>query len=91
MTPEATLRQTASGLVPSTAGWFVMNAREGRWFGQAGQGDSLPLTGFDEYEAETFFPILGMSIQVCQPDEPNGRITGRPSRRTFSCSRARRS
>jgi mannose-6-phosphate isomerase-like protein (cupin superfamily) len=34
-------------------------------------GHSLPLTGADEYEAETFFPMLGMSIRVMGPGEPS--------------------
>jgi hypothetical protein len=38
-----------------------MNAREARWFHRPGRGNSLPLTGSDEFEAETYFPILGMS------------------------------
>ena len=32
----------------------------------------MPLTGYDEYEAETFFPMLGMAIRVVQPGEPSG-------------------
>src|SRR4029077_4847226 len=71
MTPEATLRQTASGLVPSTGGRFVMNVRDARWSDKPGQGYSLPLTGVDEYEAETFFPMLGMAIRVMHPGEPS--------------------
>jgi uncharacterized cupin superfamily protein len=68
---EARLKQTDAGLVPVAAGWFVLNARDGRWFHKPGRGDSIPLTGCDEYEAETFFPMLGMSIQVLSPGEPN--------------------
>jgi hypothetical protein len=49
-----------------------MNARDARWFHRPGRGDSLPLTGCDEHEAETYFPMLGMSIQVLPPGEPNG-------------------
>jgi uncharacterized cupin superfamily protein len=67
---EAELEQTEAGLVPASAGWFVMNAREARWFRRPGR-DSLPLTGVDEFEAETYFPMLGMSIQVLSPGEPN--------------------
>ena len=70
MVPEATLKETESGLVPASAGWFVMNARDARWFHKPGQGDSLPLTGNDEFEAETYFPMLGMSIRVAGPGEP---------------------
>jgi uncharacterized cupin superfamily protein len=71
MVPEAKLEQTAVGLVPAGAGWFVLNARDGRWFHKPGRGDSIPLTGCDEFEAETYFPMLGMSIQVLPPGEPN--------------------
>jgi uncharacterized cupin superfamily protein len=70
--PEAELEQTGAGLVPASVGWFVMNARDARWFNRPGHGDSLPLTGCDEFEAETYFPMLGMSIQVLGPGEPNG-------------------
>jgi uncharacterized cupin superfamily protein len=67
---EAELRQTEAGLVPACVGWFVMNARDARWFHRPGR-DSLPLTGSDDFEAETYFPMLGMSIQVLAPGEPN--------------------
>ena len=70
--PEADLERTeAGGLVPSSTGWFVLNARDARWWEKPEQGYSLPLTGVDEYEAETFFPMLGMAIRVMQPGEPS--------------------
>jgi uncharacterized cupin superfamily protein len=68
---EADLKDTEAGLVPASAGWFVMNARDARWFHRPGRGDNLPLTGYDEFEAETYFPMLGMAIQVLPPGEPN--------------------
>ena len=71
MVPEAQLKDDGNGLVPASTGWFVMNARDARWFDKPGQGHSLPLTGTDEFEAETFFPMLGMSIRVMQPGEPS--------------------
>jgi hypothetical protein len=49
MVPEATLEETDAGLVPASAGWFVMNARDARWRDQPGRGHSVPLTGADEY------------------------------------------
>lgn len=67
---EAKLEQTDAGLVPRSPGWFVLNARDARWNEKPGQGFSLPLTGDDEYEAETFFPMLGMAIRVVNPGEP---------------------
>jgi uncharacterized cupin superfamily protein len=69
---EAELKETEAGLVPASVGWFVMNARDARWFDKPGQGHSVPLTGYDEYEAETFFPMLGMAIRVVSPGEPTG-------------------
>jgi uncharacterized cupin superfamily protein len=48
-----------------------MNVRDACWFHKPGRGDSVPLTGNDEFEAETYFPMLGMSIQVLTPGEPN--------------------
>jgi hypothetical protein len=59
------------GLVPAGTGWFVLNARDARWFDKPGQGHSTPLTGYDEYEAETYFPMLGMAIRVLGPGEPS--------------------
>jgi uncharacterized cupin superfamily protein len=71
MIPEAELKDTGAGLAPASTGWFVLNARDARWFDRPGRGSSLPLTGFDEFEAETYFPMLGMSIQMLPPGEPN--------------------
>ena len=71
MVPEAQLELTAAGLVAASAGWFVVNARDARWFERPGQGHSLPLTGVNEEEAETLFPMLGMSIRVMNPGEPS--------------------
>jgi len=67
--PEAELKETDAGLVAASTGWFVMNARDARWSDKPGQGYSLPLTGKDEYEAETFFPMLGMAIRVVHPGD----------------------
>jgi uncharacterized cupin superfamily protein len=69
--PEAELEETDAGLVPASAGWFVLNARDARWMDNPGRGQSLPLTGKDEYEAETFFPMLGMAIRVIGLGEPS--------------------
>lgn len=69
MVPEATLEDTGAGLVPTSTGWFVLSARDARWFESPGR-HSLPLTGCDEYEAETFFPMLGMAVRVLDPGTP---------------------
>jgi uncharacterized cupin superfamily protein len=70
--PEAKLEETEAGLVPTSPGWFVVNARDARWFDNEGRGHSVPLTGYDEYEAETFFPMLGVAIRVVKPGQPTG-------------------
>lgn len=69
--PEAGLARTEVGVVPASNGWFVLNARDARWIESPGRGYSLPLTGADEYEAESFFPTLGMAIRVMNPGEPS--------------------
>jgi uncharacterized cupin superfamily protein len=68
---QAKLERTEAGLVPASQGWFVMNARDARWIDQPGRGFNLPLTGWDEYEAETFFGMLGMAIRVLEPGKPS--------------------
>jgi uncharacterized cupin superfamily protein len=70
MIEEAKLEDRGNGLVAAGQGWFVMNARDARWFEQPGRRYSLPLTGTDEYEAETFFPMLGMALRVLEPGAP---------------------
>jgi uncharacterized cupin superfamily protein len=68
---EARLQDTGAGLVPATEGWFVLNAREARWFDNPGKGFSLPLTGKTEFEADTLFPMLGLAVRVMHPGEPS--------------------
>jgi mannose-6-phosphate isomerase-like protein (cupin superfamily) len=73
MVPEAKPeRSEGGGLVVRSPGWFVLNARDARWFDKPGQGWSVPFTGVDEYEAETFYPMLGMAIRVVPKGEPTG-------------------
>ena len=71
MPHEAELDDQGAGLQPVSDGWFVVNARDARWFARPGRGDGLPLTGCDAFEAESFFPMLGMAIHVLAPGEPN--------------------
>jgi uncharacterized cupin superfamily protein len=71
MVDEAQLTDAGSGLAPAGDGWFVLNASNARWFETAGMGYSLPLTGADEHEADTFFPMLGVGLRVLEPGEPS--------------------
>jgi uncharacterized cupin superfamily protein len=68
--PEAKLEQTDAGLVPASAGWFVVNGRDARWAHREGRGDLLPFTGWSDEEAEALFPQLGINLVVLAPGEP---------------------
>jgi mannose-6-phosphate isomerase-like protein (cupin superfamily) len=70
--PETKLEHTEAGLVPAGEGWFVVNAREARWIERPGRGYSVPLTGWTEEEAETYFRQLGINLVVLGPGEPIG-------------------
>jgi len=72
MVPEAPPEQTEVGLAPAGGGWFVLNAREARWRHRAGRGDSLPFTGWTDEECETYFPQIGIALNVLGPGEPIG-------------------
>jgi uncharacterized cupin superfamily protein len=68
--PEARLEETDAGLAPASHGWFVLNARDARWFHREGRGELLPLTGWTEGEADAYFPQLGVNLAVLGPGEP---------------------
>jgi uncharacterized cupin superfamily protein len=61
--PEASVEQTEHGLVPTGEGWYVLNAREARWFHVEGRG------AFCDFEGDQDFPQLGINVQVLGPDE----------------------
>jgi mannose-6-phosphate isomerase-like protein (cupin superfamily) len=63
---EARFEDKGNGLVPVSEGWSILNLRDGRWF-DSGERHSVPLTGCDEYEAESFYPMLGMALRVLEP------------------------
>jgi len=72
MIPEAPLEATDAGLVAAGDGWFVLNAHEARWIRRDGRGHNLPFTGWTSFEAETYFPELGVALVVLEPGEPVG-------------------
>jgi uncharacterized cupin superfamily protein len=72
MVREAAIETTDDGLAPTGEGWFVVNAREGRWRKRPGRGHSLPLTGWTDEECERLFPQLGVNLIVLEPGEPIG-------------------
>ena len=70
MVLEAEPQQTEDGLVAVGGGWFVLNARDARWWSRPGR-QSVSFTGKTEWEADTYFPMLGVNLAVLEPGEPN--------------------
>ena len=77
MVEEARLVSTGNGLVPEGEGWFVVNAREARWF----ENDLFGrYTGF---EGDVRFPELGINIGVLDPDQPACMYHGESNQEGF--------
>jgi uncharacterized cupin superfamily protein len=62
--PEAELQQTEHGLVAKGEGWFVVNAREARWYHIDGR------SAFCDLEGDQDFSQLGINVQVLRPGQP---------------------
>jgi quercetin dioxygenase-like cupin family protein len=62
--PEASLEETEHGLMPVGRGWFVLNARDARWFDTGGRGKEPGLQGKGD------FAQLGLGLTVLEPGEP---------------------
>jgi uncharacterized cupin superfamily protein len=62
--PEAELQQTDHGLVPTGDGWFVLNARDSRWYHGESRG------AFCDFEGDQDFPQVGVNLQVLMPGQP---------------------
>ncbi len=77
MVPETPLERTEHGLVAKGDGWFVVNAREARWWERPGRGLRC---GF---EGEPAFPQLGVSLYVLEPGEPIGMYHWEPDQEDF--------
>lgn len=64
MVPEAKLERTEAGLAASGEGWFVVNARENRWY----HADGRP--ALCDLEGEQRFAQLGINLVVLAPGQP---------------------
>jgi uncharacterized cupin superfamily protein len=62
--PEAALEQTEHGLVPTGDGWYVINARESRWYHAEGR------SAFCDLEGDQDFGQVGINVQVLGPGQP---------------------
>jgi uncharacterized cupin superfamily protein len=61
---EAKLVRTDEGLVPEGEGWYVLNAREARWFHSDEFGSGCT------FEGDIRFPEFGINIGVMEPGQP---------------------
>ncbi len=64
MVPEAPLERTDAGLVPAGDGWFVLNAREARWYHGPGRPAVCDLEG------DVDFAQVGVRVYVLGPGQP---------------------
>lgn len=78
MIDEARLGRTDSGVVPENDGWFVVNAREARWWHNEMFGSSCTFEGDD-----VRFPDFGINIQVLSPGQPNCMYHGENAQEDF--------
>jgi uncharacterized cupin superfamily protein len=77
MVEEAPIKRTDAGSVPDGEGWFVLNARDARWF----ETDELGAATI--FEGEPGFPQLGFHIEVLQPGQPNCMYHGESNQEDF--------
>jgi uncharacterized cupin superfamily protein len=63
MVPEATIDDTDTGRVPTTDGWFVLNARDAQWYHREGRPAVCNLEG------TTDFPQVGVNLNVIWPGQ----------------------
>jgi uncharacterized cupin superfamily protein len=75
--PEAALVAGERGLVAQGEGWFVVNARESRWFG------SEELGKYVHFEGDVRFDQLGINITVVQPGQPSCMYHGENAQEDF--------
>src|SRR6266568_3493896 len=64
MVDEARLEETERGAVASSDGWFVLNARDARWFDRGPRGVVCAFDG------ETEFEQVGVNLFALGPGEP---------------------
>jgi uncharacterized cupin superfamily protein len=66
MVPEATLEDAGEGLVPAGDGWFVVNARDARWWHADGR------SAICDFEAQSDVRQFGLNVTVLQPGTSMG-------------------
>ena len=77
MVKEANIERTQQGLVPNDDGWYVVNARETRWYESEEFGRACT------FEGGTRFPHLGVNIHVLERGQPNCMYHGEDEQEDF--------
>jgi uncharacterized cupin superfamily protein len=77
MVAEARLEQLPEGHGAEGAGWYVLNARDARWWERRGLGRWADLEGDGD------FAQLGMRIAVLEPGRPTGMYHGETGQENF--------
>jgi len=75
--PEAPFERDEHGVRPVGEGWFVVNARNLRWF----ESELGLYTMFDSEEAR--FEQVGVNIGILRPGEPNCMYHGEEAQENF--------
>jgi uncharacterized cupin superfamily protein len=76
--PEAQQAKREEGLIPETEGWFVVNARDARWWRHESFGSAVTFEGDD-----VRFTDFGINIQVLEPGQPNCMYHGENAQEDF--------
>jgi uncharacterized cupin superfamily protein len=74
--PEAPLEQKEKGLQATGEGWFVLNAREARWF-------ESDFGFFGLLEGDESFAQLGFNLGIIRAAEPSGLYHGEDAQEDF--------
>jgi uncharacterized cupin superfamily protein len=77
MVEEARLAPTENGLVPEGEGWFILNAREARWW------ESEAFDRYCTFQGEVHFPEVGFNISVLLPGRPGCLYHGEEAQEDF--------
>ena len=77
MVPEALLETTEQGSRPVSGGWFVVNVRETRWFGNELGRFAL----LDSEDAR--FEQIGVAVGVILPGQPNAMYHAEDAQEDF--------
>ena len=64
MVPEAQFEDSEAGRVAKSGGWYIVNAKDARWY----HADGRP--AICDFEGEAEFSQLGFNMQVLGPGQP---------------------